>query len=94
MGIVMALSQGMQREVVLSTAGQLDTDQQTVTDLMARTQAAVNTLGQNWFGNDSSQFASDWASYSRSLQVAADAIAAMSRTARAQASDQQATSTS
>ena len=89
----MALSQGMQREVVLSTAGQLDTDQQTVTDLMQRTQAAVNTLGQNWFGNDSTQFASDWASYSRQLQIAADAIAVMSRTARSQASDQQATST-
>ena len=88
----MTLSQGMQREVVLSTAGRLDTDQQTVTDLMQRTQAAVNTLGQNWFGNDSSQFASDWASYSRQLLIAADAIAVMSRTARTQASDQQATS--
>ncbi len=90
----MALSQGMQRERVLTTAGQLDTDQQSVTDLMQRTQAAVNTLGQNWFGSDSSQFASDWASYSRSFQLAADAIAAMARTARAQASDQEATSTS
>ena len=89
----MTLSQGMQREVVLTTAGQLDTDQQAVSDLMQRAQAAVNTLGQNWFGNDSSQFASDWASYSRALQTAADAIAAMSRTARTQASDQQTTST-
>ena len=89
----MAVSQGMQRDVVLTTAGQLDTDQQTVTELMQRTQASVNTLGQNWFGNDSSQFASDWASYSRQLQAAADAIAAMSRTARTQASDQQTTST-
>ena len=88
----MAVSQGMQRDVVLTTAGQLDTDQQTVTDLTQRTQAAVNTLGQNWFGNDSSQFASDWASYSRQLQTAADAIAVMSNTARSQASDQQATS--
>lgn len=88
----MTLSQGMQREVVLTTAGQLDTDQQKVTDLMQRTQAAVNTLGQNWFGNDSSQFASDWASYSRQFQMAADAIAAMSKMARAQASDQQTTS--
>lgn len=88
----MTLSQGMQREVVLTTAGQLDADQQRVADLMQRTQAAVNTLGQNWFGNDSSQFASDWASYSRQLQTAADAIAAMSKTARAQASDQQTTS--
>ena len=88
----MTVSQGMQRELVLTTAGQLDTDQQTVTDLMARTQGAVNTLGQNWFGNDSSQFASDWASYSKQLQIAADAIAAMSRTARTQAADQQTTS--
>ena len=88
----MTVSQGMQRELVLTTAGQLDTDQQTVTDLMARTQGAVNTLGQNWFGNDSSQFASDWASYSKQLQIAADAIGAMSRTARTQASDQQTTS--
>jgi len=92
MGIVMTLSQGMQREVVLTTAGHLDTDQQTVTDLMQRTQASVNTLGQNWFGNDSSQFAADWAGYSKHLQIAADAIAAMARTARTQASDQQATS--
>jgi len=83
----------MRRETVLTTAGQLDTDQQTVTDLMQRVQASVNTLGQNWFGNDSSQFASDWASHSRQLQGAADAIAAMSRTARTQASDQQTTST-
>jgi hypothetical protein len=49
-------------------------------------------FGQNWFGADSTQFASDWASYSRQLQNAANAIAAMSRTARAQASDQQVTS--
>ena len=89
----MTVSQGMQREAVLITAGQLDTDQQTVTDLMARTLAAVNTLGQNWFGADSTQFASDWATYSRQLQTASDAIAAMSRTARVQASDQQSTST-
>ncbi len=88
----MVVSQGMQREMVLNTAGQLDTDQQTVTDLMARTQAVVNTLSENWFGNDSSQFASDWATYSRALQIAGDAIAAMSKTARIQASDQQATS--
>lgn len=93
MGIVMAVSQGMQREMVLTTAGQLDADQQTVADLMARTQAVVSTLGQNWFGNDSVQFASDWAGSSRQLQTAADAIAAMSKTARTQASDQQATST-
>ena len=88
----MVVSEGMQRELVMTTAGQLDTDQQTVTDVMARTQAVVSTLGQNWFGNDSSQFASDWASYSKQLQIAADAIGAMSRMARAQASDQQATS--
>ena len=90
----MTVSQGMQREAVLTTAGQLDADQQTVTDLMARTLASVNTLGQNWFGADSTQFASDWASYSRQLQTAVDSIAAMSRTARAQASDQQAASSS
>ena len=88
----MAVSQGMQREMVLTTAGQLDADQQTVTDLMARTQAVVSTLGQNWFGNDSSQFASDWASYAKQLLLAADAIAEMSKMARTQASDQQATS--
>ena len=83
----------MQREAVLTTAGQLDADQQTVTDLMARTLVSVNTLGQNWLGADSTQFAADWAGYSRQLQTAADSIAAMSRTARAQASDQQSTST-
>jgi len=91
-GTPMSVSQGMQREAVLTVAGQLDTDQATVTDLMARALAAVNTVGQNWFGADSTQFASDWASYSRQLQTAADAIAAMSRTARTQASDQQAAS--
>jgi len=53
----------------------------------------VSTLGQNWFGNDSTQFASDWASSSKQLHIAADAIAAMSKSARTQASDQQATST-
>jgi len=83
----------MQPEAVLTTASQLDADQQTVTDLMARTLASVNTLGQNWLGADSTQFAADWAGYSRQLQTAADSIAAMSRTARAQASDQQSTST-
>ena len=84
----------MQREAVLTAAGQLDGAQQSVTDLMARTLASVNTLGQNWFGAASTQFASDWASYSRQLQTAVDSIAAMSRTARAQASDQQAASSS
>jgi uncharacterized protein YukE len=89
----MAVSQGMNRPAVLTTAGQLDTDQQVVTDLLQRTQTAVSTLGQNWFGNDSSQFASDWAAHSKALQMAADALAAMSRTARTQATDQQTTST-
>jgi uncharacterized protein YukE len=65
----MTVSQGVQREAVLTTPGQLDADQQTVTDLMARALGAVNTLGQNWFGADSTQFASDWASYSRQLQT-------------------------
>ena len=83
----------MNQPVVLAIAGQLDTDQQTVTDLMQRTQAVVNTLGENWFGNDSSQFASDWAAHSKQLQLASDVIAVMSRQARSQASDQQATST-
>lgn len=90
----MAVSQGMNRPAVMSIAGQLDTDQRTVTDLMQRTSSAVGTLGQNWFGNDSSQFASDWATQSKQLQMAADALGAMSRQARTQATDQQATSTS
>ena len=90
----MAVSQGMNRPAVMSIAGQLDTDQQTVTDLMQRTSTSVNTLGQNWFGNDSSQFASDWATQSKQFQIAADAIGAMSRQARTQASDQATTSTS
>jgi uncharacterized protein YukE len=89
----MAVSQGMNHPAVLAVAGQLHTDQQTVRDLMQRTAAAVSTLGQNWFGNDSTQFASDWAAHSRQLQMAADAVAAMSRQARSQASDQQTTST-
>jgi uncharacterized protein YukE len=90
----MAVSQGMNQPAVLAVAGQLDADGQTVADLMRRTATAVSTLGQNWFGNDSSQFASEWTAHSRQLLVAADAIAAMSKQARAQASDQQVTSTS
>jgi uncharacterized protein YukE len=90
----MVVSPGMAREVVLSTAGQLDSDQQRVMDLMQRTQAAVNTLAANWFGNDSSQFASDWAGHCRQLQVAAEGIAAMTKRSRTQASDQQSTSKS
>ena len=88
----MTVSQGMNHPAVLAVASQLDTDQQTVTDLIQRTTSAVSTLGQNWFGNDSSQFAADWAAHSRQLQMAADAIAAMSRQARAEASDQHAVS--
>ena len=88
----MAVSHGMNHPAVLTIAGQLDTDQQTVTDLLQRTQSAVNTLGQNWFGSDSSQFSSDWAARSKQLLAAADVIAVMSRQARAQAADQQATS--
>ena len=88
----MAVSQGMNHPAVLVIASQLDTDQQTVTDLMARTSSAVGTLGQNWFGNDSSQFAAEWATQSTSLQMAADVLAAMSKQARSQASDQQTTS--
>jgi uncharacterized protein YukE len=89
----MAISHGMNHPAVLTIAGQLDADQQTVADLMQRTSAVVNTVADNWFGNDSSQFASDWATQSRQLQMAADALTAMSRHARTQASDQQATST-
>jgi uncharacterized protein YukE len=90
----MALSQGMNHSAVLAVAGHLDADQQNVTDLLQRTATAVSTLGQNWFGNDSSQFASDWAAHSRQLHLAADALAAMAKQARTQASDQQATSSS
>jgi len=85
----MAVSQGMNHSAVLVVAGQLDTDQKTVTDLAQRAETAVSTLVQNWFGSDSTRFASDWAAHSRQLQMAADAIAAMSRQARTQASDQQ-----
>jgi uncharacterized protein YukE len=82
----------MDHAAVLSIAAQLDTDQQAVTNLMQRVQSAVDTLGQNWFGNDSTQFSADWASRSTQLMGAADVIAVMSRQARAQASDQQVTS--
>ena len=90
----MALSQGMNRPAVLTIAGQLDSDQQTVADLMQRTSSVVGTLVQNWFGHDSSQFAADWATHSRQLQMAADSMAAMSKHARIQATDQETTSTS
>ena len=90
----MAVSQGMDYSAVLAIAAQLDTDQQLVTNLMQRAQGAVDTLGQNWFGNDSNQFSSDWATRSTQLMGAADVIAVMSKQARVQASDQQATSSS
>ncbi len=90
----MAVSQGMDRPAVLMVAGQLDSDQQAVTDLMQRTSLVVGTLGQNWFGPDSSQFAADWATHSRSLQMAADSMAMMSKSARIQAADQETTSNS
>ena len=93
-GRVMAVSQGMDQSAVQTIAAQLDSDQQRVTDLMQRAQGAVNILGQNWFGNDSSQFVSAWAARSTQLTGAADGIAVMARQARTQASDQQATSTS
>lgn len=89
----MALSHGMQRDAVMGIAGQLDADQQTVADLIQRTQVAVDTLSQNWFGQDSTQFAADWSGQARQLQMAVDAIMAMSREVRTQASDQQSTST-
>jgi len=88
----MALSQGMDQAAVQAIAAQLDADQQAVTNLMQRAQGAVETLGQNWFGNDSTRFGSDWAMRSAQLMGAADVIAVMSRQARAQASDQQAAS--
>jgi uncharacterized protein YukE len=90
----MVVSQGMDHSAVLTIAAQLDTDQQSVADLMQRAQGAVTTLGQNWFGNDSSQFASSWATRSTQLMGAADVIAVMSRQARTQASDQATTSKS
>jgi len=90
----MVLSQGMDHAAVLTIAARLDTDQQSVTQLLQRTQNAVDTITQNWFGKDSTQFSADWASRSPQLAGAADVIALMSRQARAQASDQQATSAS
>jgi uncharacterized protein YukE len=90
----MLVSQGMDHAAVLTIAAQLDTDQQSVADLMQRAHGAVTTLGHNWFGNDSSQFASDWATRSTQLMGAADVIAVMSRQARTQASDQATTSKS
>jgi uncharacterized protein YukE len=88
----MIVSQGMDHTAVLAIAAQLDNDQQRVADLMHRAQGAVTMLGQNWFGKDSTQFASDWTARSVQLTGAADVIAVMSRQARTQASDQQATS--
>jgi len=90
----MLLSQGMDHAAVLTIAARLDTDQQAVTHLMQRTQNAVDTIAQNWFGKDSTQFSADWATRSTQLMGAADVLAVMSRQARAQASDQQATSAS
>lgn len=90
----MVVSQGMDHSAVLTIAAQLDIDQQNVAHLMQRAQGAVTTLGQNWFGNDSSQFASQWATNSTQLMGAADVIAVMSRQARTQAADQALTSTS
>lgn len=90
----MAVSQGMNRPAVLMIAGQLDTDQQAVAELMHRSSSAVGTLAQNWFGPDSSQFVSDWAAHSRQLQMAGDAMAMMSKHARTQAMDQQTASAS
>jgi len=87
----------MNRPAVLTIAGQLDSDQQTVADLMQRTSLVVGTLVQNWFGHDSSQFAADWGTHCKQLQVAADTVAsmaAMSKHARIQATDQETTSTS
>ena len=72
----MAVSQGMNHPAVLAVAGRLDTDQQKVAELLQRTTTAVSTLGQNWFGKDSTQFASDWAAHSKQLHLAADGIAA------------------
>jgi uncharacterized protein YukE len=88
----MALSQGMDHAAVLAIAAQLDTDQHRVSDLMQRAQGAVNMLGQNWFGSDSTQFAANWAAHSTRLMGATEVIAHMSQHARTQASDQQATS--
>jgi len=88
----MAVTQGMDHSAVLTIASQLDTDQQRVTDLLQRAQAAVGTLSQNWFGKDSTQFAADWAARSTQLMGAVDVISVMSRQARTQASDQAATS--
>ena len=90
----MVVSHGMNHSAVQTIAAQLDTDQQMVTDLLQRTQSSVNTLAQNWFGADSSQFASSWAARSTQLMGAAEVIAVMARQARTQASDQQATSAS
>ena len=90
----MAVSQGMDQAAVLTIAAQLDTDQQSVTGLTQRAQSALDTLGQNWFGKDSTQFTSDWAARSTQLMGAADVIGVMSKQARAQASDQQVTSAS
>ena len=90
----MVLSQGMDHAAVLTIAARLDTDHQAVTHLMQRTQSAVDTIAQNWFGQDSTQFSSNWATRSTQLLGAADVLAVMSRQARAQASDQQATSAS
>jgi uncharacterized protein YukE len=84
----------MDHAAVLTIAAQLDTDHQSVAALMHRAQGAVTTLGQNWFGNDSNQFASDWATRSAQLMGAADVIAVMSRQARTQAADQATTSKS
>jgi uncharacterized protein YukE len=82
----------MDHSAVLTIATQLDTDQQSVAELVQRAQGAMNTLGQNWFGSDSSRFASDWTARSHLLVGASDVIALMSRQARTQASDQQTTS--
>jgi uncharacterized protein YukE len=90
----MAVSQGMDQSGVLAIAAQLDTDQQAVTNLMQRAQSSVDTLGQNWFGKDSTQFTSDWVARCTQLLGVADVIGVMSKQARAQASDQQVTSAS
>jgi uncharacterized protein YukE len=88
----MAVEQGMNRPVVIEVAGQLTQDHGTLTDIQHNADQSVRTLGENWFGADAQQYASDWQQHSRTLTDAATMIQQMSKLANDQAQQQESTS--
>ncbi|HIZ96996.1 MAG TPA: WXG100 family type VII secretion target [Candidatus Janibacter merdipullorum] len=83
------LTDGMDIARVREVASQLKTEAGRIDEVNQNGTTQVGTLGENWLGNDSEQFASSWQDASKALQNASASLQTYSAEAEKQADQQE-----